>query len=82
MKLLAQRIREAYTRNPQASGEEILKQVGAPATTTSRETLVQVQSDLRGKRPSHRFTLGGQHYGVSYGRTIGTGMLSLLEDEV
>jgi hypothetical protein len=46
-KPLTQRIKDAYRDNPQASGEEILQEVGAKDTPRTREALMQAQKELR-----------------------------------
>jgi hypothetical protein len=73
MKTLKERIQNAYKRNPHASGEQVLKEVGASNTVVARETLVLVQNDLRGRQPAQRYTKGEVSYGVTNGSSIGNG---------
>jgi hypothetical protein len=57
-------IREAYQRDPLISGEALLKQLKAPNTIVSRQTLIMVQNELRALRPGIRYTKGCEHYGT------------------
>lgn len=60
---LKTRIREAYQRDPQISGEALLKELGAPNTAASRQALIEVQSELRGALYfAIRYTKGRQRH--------------------
>ena len=66
MKSLEARIREAYTRYPQANGRQILAMVGCKDTARFWQVLADVQNRLRGYSAGQR-----KNHNAHPARTVG-----------